>query len=50
MTTKGSEPMMTADAFASIESAFTLARIFLRSRRTFERFDSASERLPPACA
>ena len=46
---KGSAPMMTADAFASIDSAWTLAFIFLRSRSTRERLPSASERLPPAC-
>ena len=45
----GSAPMMAAEALASIESACTLAFIFLRSRSTRERLPSASERLPPAC-
>ena len=45
----GSAPMMAAEALASIDSACTLAFIFLRSRSTRDRLPSASERLPPAC-
>ena len=41
-------PMIAAEAFASIDMATILAFIFLRSRSTFERLPSASERLPPA--
>ncbi len=44
---KGRAPMITADALASIDSAETLAFIFLRSRSTFERLPIASDRLPP---
>ncbi|MGO8506747.1 hypothetical protein AB9F35_36230, partial [Rhizobium leguminosarum] len=33
----------------SIESAWTLAFIFLRSRSTLERLPIDSDRLPPAC-
>ena len=40
--------MMTAEAFASIDIAWILAFIFLRSRSTRDRLPSASERLPPA--
>ncbi len=44
----GKAPMITAEAFASMDSACTLAFIFLRSRSTLARFPSASDRLPPA--
>src|SRR5262245_33884034 len=50
MTTNGSAPRTAAEAFASAESARTLACSRLRSRSTPERLPSASERLPPACA
>src|SRR6476661_8226124 len=39
---------MPAEALASCDMAWIFALIFLRSRSTFERFPSASERLPPA--
>ena len=44
----GSEPMMPAEALASMHIALILPFIFLRSRSTRERLPSASERLPPA--
>ena len=44
----GKAPMIAADAFASIDIAWILAFIFLRSRSTRERLPSASDRLPPA--
>ena len=47
MTQNGSAAMMTAEAFASIDIAWILAFIFLRSRSTRDRLPSASERLPP---
>src|SRR5258708_10113351 len=47
MTANGRQAMIEADAFASIDMAWILPRIFLRSRNTFERLPSASERLPP---
>ena len=40
--------MIDAEAFASIDIAWILAFIFLRSRSTRDRLPSASERLPPA--
>ena len=42
------QPMITADALASIDMAWILAFIFLRSRSTRDRLPSASDRLPPA--
>ena len=39
---------MPAEAFASIDIAWILAFIFLRSRSTCDRLPSASDRLPPA--
>jgi Type II secretion system (T2SS), protein F len=47
MMTKGKEPMMAADDLASWLTARILALSFLRSRNTFDRLLSASERLPP---
>lgn len=44
----GSEPMMAAEAFASMDMAEIFPRIFLRSRMTLDRLDRTSERLPPA--
>ena len=38
---------MPAEAFASIDIAWIFSAIFLRSRSTFDRLPSASERLPP---
>ena len=48
MTTSGSEPMIAAEALASLLMRLILPFIFLRSRSTRERLPSASERLPPA--
>ena len=39
---------MPAEALASVDIAWILPFIFLRSRSTWERLPSASERLPPA--
>ena len=47
ITAIGSAPMMPAEAFASCDIAWIFAFIFLRSRSTFDRLPSASERLPP---
>ena len=47
MTIGGNEPMMPADALASIDMAWIFSAIFLRSRSTLDRLPSASDRLPP---
>src|SRR6267154_2112010 len=47
MTIGGNEPMMAAEALASIDIAWIFSAIFLRSRSTLERLPSASDRLQP---
>ena len=43
----GSAAIIPPEAFASMLIAWIFPAIFLRSRRTLERFARASERLPP---
>src|SRR5665213_1601921 len=47
MTTKGSEPMMVAEARASAEKVRTLRCSWRRRRRILSRFSSVSARFPP---
>ena len=47
MTAGGRQPMIIAEALASIDMAWIFAFIFLRSRSTRDRLPSASDRLPP---
>src|SRR5215510_8752087 len=48
ITASGKQAMIEAEALASIDIAWILDFIFLRSRSTLERLPSASDRLPPA--